>query len=69
MGVPITFIDKYNPEQFVILGMTDRDCPLKIKTYTKEDTPKYGDLNRRGAIRTDDGYKGTYARLLVRRKR
>ena len=24
MGVPITFMDKYNPEQFEILGITDR---------------------------------------------
>jgi hypothetical protein len=23
MGVPITFLDKYNPEQFEILGMDD----------------------------------------------
>ena len=32
MGVPITFLDKYNPEQFEILGL-DR--------YV-EDNPKYG---------------------------
>ena len=25
MGVPITFLDKYNPSQFQILGITDRD--------------------------------------------
>jgi hypothetical protein len=24
MGVPITFLDKYNPEQFEIVGITDR---------------------------------------------
>jgi hypothetical protein len=25
MGVPVTFLDKHNPEQFEILGITDRD--------------------------------------------
>jgi hypothetical protein len=32
MGVPITFIDKYNPEQFEIIGL-DRYIP---------DNPRYG---------------------------
>lgn len=26
MGVPITFLDKYNPEQFEIIGLTQRGC-------------------------------------------
>ena len=68
MGVPITFIDKYSPEQFEVLGITDRDCPMRTKTYTKDDTPSYSDLNRRAAIRTSSGYRGTYARLLIRKK-
>lgn len=30
MGVPITFLDKYNPEQFMILGLSrDMDMPTK----------------------------------------
>jgi len=29
MGVPITFLDKYNPEQFEILGQTGVDISLK----------------------------------------
>ncbi len=28
MGVPITFMDKYNPNQFEIVALTDRDCPF-----------------------------------------
>lgn len=68
MGVPITFLDKYSPEQFEVLGITDRDCPMRTKTYTKDDTSSYSDLNRRAAIRTPNGYKGTYARLLIRKK-
>lgn len=71
MGVPITFLDKYNPEQFEILGITDRDnnSGLKTKEYTREDVPNPGDLNRRGAIRIGSEYKSTYARLLIKRKR
>lgn len=71
MGVPITFLDVYNPEQFEILGITDRNNPygLTTKVYSKEDGVNYGDCNRRGAIRLPDGtLKSTYARLLIRNK-
>ena len=70
MGVPITFLDKHNPEQFQILGITDRDnnSGLKTKEYTKDDVPNPGDLNRRGAIVIDGKLKSTYARILMRRK-
>lgn len=70
MGVPITFLDKYNPEQFELLGITDRgnEYGLKIKEFTQEDSPQYGDLNRRGAIIVDGELKSTYARLLIRKK-
>ena len=69
MGVPITFLDKYNPDQFEILGITDRDnnSGLKTKEYTAADVPNPGDLNRRAAIRAGGELKPTYARLLVRR--
>lgn len=71
MGVPITFLDKYNPEQFKILGITDRDnnSGLKTKEYTEEDVPNPGDLNRRGVIRIGKEYKSTYARLLIIKRR
>lgn len=70
MGVPITFLDKYNPDQFLILGLTDRKntSGLRIKQYTAKDTPLYNDLNRRGAIKTPEGYKSTYARILIKKK-
>jgi hypothetical protein len=70
MGVPITFLDRYNPDQFEILGITDRDnnSGLKTKEYTEADAPNPGDLNRRGAIRVGNKLKSTYARLLIRRK-
>lgn len=51
MGVPITFLDKYNPDQFEILGITDRGniYGLTTKVYTATDAPNFGDLNRRAA--------------------
>jgi len=71
MGVPITFLDKYNPDQFEILGITDRDnnSGLKTREYTNADVPNPGDLNRRAAIRMGNEYRLTYARLLIKRKR
>jgi len=70
MGVPISFLDKYSPDQFEILGITDRDnnSGMKIKDYTEQDAPNYGDLNRRGVIKIGKKYKPTYARLLIRKR-
>ena len=70
MGVPITFLDKYNPNQFEILGITDRgnEYGLKTKEYTKEMVPNAGDLNRRAAYFDNGVLKATYARLLIRIK-
>ena len=71
MAVPITFVDKYNPEQFEILGITDRQnsSGLRIKKYTAEDSPKFNDLNARGVIKIGSDYKSIYARILIRRKK
>jgi hypothetical protein len=38
MGVPISFIDKYCPEQFEVLGLTQFGCHEEIP-----DTKKYND--------------------------
>ncbi len=71
MGVPVTFLEKYNPDQFEILGITDRDnnSGLKTKTYTLEEVLNPGDLNRRAVIKIGRTYKPTYARLLIRRRK
>lgn len=69
MGVPITFLDKYCPEQFEILGVTQRnDDPYKTKRYTKEDYPNANDLNARATILVNGKPKSVYARILIRRK-
>ncbi len=70
MGVPITFLDRYNPDQFEILGITDRDnnSGVKTKEYTEADVPNFGDLNRRGVVRVGNEYKPIYARLIIRHR-
>jgi len=59
MGVPITFIDKYNPEQFEILNANEY--------RTNENVP----VKSHGLIKDKDGSingKPKYARILIRRK-
>ena len=42
MGVPITFLDKYNPDQFEIIGASDNgvvDDAFKIPHFKKHNEP------------------------------
>ncbi len=65
MGVPVTFLDKYNPEQFEIVGLTERSeeynlnseviNDLRIPGYTKYDRPYIKGIRK-------------YARILIRNK-
>ena len=71
MGVPITFLDKYNPEQFEIIGIAKRgpgDPALRSKFYTASDYPNYNDLNATPVIITDGIPHNTYPRILIRKK-
>ena len=70
MGVPITFIDRYNPDQFELLGMTDRQntSGLRTKKYTIEDMPNFNDMNASCVLLKDGVYKSLYTRFLIRRK-
>lgn len=36
MGVPITFLDKYSPDQFEILGVTQSWCGVASKVYPRQ---------------------------------
>lgn len=59
MGVPISFLDKYCPEQFEILNAND---------YRRDDTVP---LKPHGLIKDKEGAingKPTYARILIRKK-
>ena len=63
MGVPITFLDKYNPNQFEIIGMAKRgagDPALRSKVYTAADSPNYSDLNAGPVLLRDGKLKNTY---------
>lgn len=76
MGVPITFLDKYNPEQFEILGMCENlDLyGLKTRVYTgRECRDRYFelfgkkgvyDLNAAGVVNG----KKVYQRILIKRR-
>lgn len=84
MGVPISFLSRYNPEQFEILGLSGTDYPTTKKYGTKErvvdGVRKKSNTGTLGCvIRTDSfgagthfdvGYpvKGIYRRLFIRRK-
>lgn len=71
MGVPITFMDKYNPDQFEIIGMAKRgagDPALRSKVYTKGDYPNYSDLNATPTLWVDGKLKNTYPRILIRNR-
>ena len=71
MGVPITFLDNYNPDQFEILGITDRQntSGIRTKKYTKKDSDRYNDLNARSVLKLKSGeYKQIHARILIKNK-
>ena len=71
MGVPITFIDKYNPNQFEIVGLTHRNDPynLKTKIYTKEDGDNFNDLNGSPIIKEGGNVKFVYMRIIIKNKK
>ena len=78
MGVPISFLDKYSPEQFEILGMCENEDLYKLKTkrYSSSECKaaylakfnKNGtyDLNASGVVRRDGRYEKVYQRILIR---
>ena len=80
MGVPISFLDKYCPEQFEILGMCENEdlYNLKTKVYTTAECKqayldKFGksgtyDLNASGVILKDGLREKVYQRILIRHK-
>lgn len=81
MGVPITFMDKYNPEQFEIIGQGQGNLYRELTPYglKQEFVDNYYANGGKGSIKADHpvlGYynnKGIavipYMRILIRRKR
>ncbi len=63
MGVPVTFLDKYNPEQFEILGVGTGD-------FAKELGIQVNYRGRTDLTYTEDGVsKCPYNRILIKRKK
>jgi len=78
MGVPISFLDKYNPEQFEIVGTTESNDPdnaWRTRVYTSQECrdtyqklfgkPGVYDLNASGVVNGNKVFK----RVLIRNRR
>ena len=76
MGVPVTFIDKYNPNQFEIigLGISNSGLEIGVKPYKPEHKKYRKEVQRRGAVDGDlymikDGIVDVpYARIIIKNK-
>lgn len=77
MGVPITFLDKYNPEQFEIvgLGISTSGIEIGVQPYKTEHKKYRKEVQKRGVVNGDlymveNGIVNVpYARILIRNKR
>ena len=76
MGVPITFLDKYNPDQFEIigLGISNSGIEIGVQPYKEEHKKYRKEVQKRGAV-DGDLYMMTngvvdvpYARILIKNK-
>lgn len=76
MGVPITFLDKYNPDQFEIigLGISNSGIECGVQPYKLEHKKYRKEIQRKGAVDGDlymikNGIvEVPYARILIRKK-
>jgi hypothetical protein len=81
MGVPISFLDKYCPEQFEIMGMCENIdlYGLKTKVYSGSECQrayfaKFGkkgsyDLNASGVVFKDGLLKKVYQRIIIKKRK
>lgn len=67
MGVPITFLDKYSPEQFEILMLANGNTRTNVSAKTLEQVSYCPHPEDRGGVGIIDGRR-SYARILIRRK-
>lgn len=76
MGVPITFLDKYNPQQFELigLGISNSGIECGVQPYKPEHKKYRKEVQKRGAVdgdlymMIDNVVTVPYARILIRRK-
>jgi hypothetical protein len=81
MGVPISILDKYNPDQFQILGMCENEdlYRLKTKQYTSAECkaaylakfkkPGTYDMNASGVLIQNGQYEKVYQRIIIKHKK
>ena len=77
IGVPITFIDKYNPGQFDIigLGISNSGIEIGVKPYKEEHKKYRKEVQKRGAVDGDlylitNGIVDVpYARVIIKNKK
>jgi hypothetical protein len=81
MGIPITFLDKYSPEQFEIVGMCENEdlYNFKTKMYTSAECKqayfdKFGlkgtyDLNATGVVVRDGLLEKVFKRVLIKHRK
>jgi len=76
MGVPITFVDKYNPEQFEIIGLGIATSGLEIgvKPYTEKHKKFRKEVQKRGTVDGDlymvknGEVEVPYARIIIKKR-
>ena len=77
MGVPITFLDKHNPEQFEIIGVgiAGLGKSIGVRPYTPEHKAFRKEVQKRGAVDGDlymienGEVKVPYSRIIIQNKR
>lgn len=81
MGVPISFLDKYSPDQFEIVGRCENEdlYHLKTRVYTSAECrqsylDKFGkkgtyDLNSNGVLLIDGLLEKTYQRVFIKHRK
>ena len=77
MGVPITFLDKYNPDQFEIigLGISSSGTEIGVKPYKKGHKEYRKNIQKRGAVNGDlyfvkNGVVDVpYSRIIIKNKK
>jgi len=76
MGVPITFLQKYSPEQFEIigLGISNSGLEIGVQPYKNEHKKYRKEIQKRGAVDGDlymminEVVTVPFARILIRKK-
>lgn len=67
MGVPITFLDKYSPDQFEIIMLANGNARTNVPAETLADVGYRSHPEDRGGVGIINGRR-VYARILIRRR-